>query len=363
MINDQCFTKAWIEHHARDIHCSSPVLLEKAIIALQLLGYLAESDLSFQFKGGTSLLLRLNPIKRLSIDIDIVAQASKEELETVVEKTSKQRPFEGYANDERPSHDSTPKSHYKFLYSSQIHPENKSDSILLDVIFDTKGLPRYDQLIIGSPFIVPDHDIKVAVPTINSLLGEKLTAFAPKTIGIKYNPDRKMEIIKQLFDIGELFNEATDLNEIKEAYVYTHGRENVYRNSAFSLEQTLQDSIQAGLELSQFDPNEKINTDNSILLREGVTSIQNHLLQQKFKLDESKIAAGKVACICSWILHSRAGISIEQLRFQPKIISNLRGIFLSDPWKPINSLKKINTEAFYYWYQAQQILKRGQIFQ
>ena len=37
----------------------SPVMLEKAIVALQLLAHIAETDLPIQFKGGTSLLLRL----------------------------------------------------------------------------------------------------------------------------------------------------------------------------------------------------------------------------------------------------------------------------------------------------------------
>jgi hypothetical protein len=42
-------------------------MLEKAIVALQLLAHLAESDLPIQFKGGTSLLLRLRG-KRLRND-------------------------------------------------------------------------------------------------------------------------------------------------------------------------------------------------------------------------------------------------------------------------------------------------------
>lgn len=363
MINYQSFTKEWIIRQAKIIHCKSPVLLEKAIIALQLLCYLAESDMSFQFKGGTSLLLRFDPIKRLSIDIDIVTQSSKEGLLVLVEKISKQKPFEGFVTDERIAHDSTPKSHYKFFYSSQFYPADKKDNLLLDVIFDAKGLPGYNQLIIKKPFIMIDYKVMVTVPTINCILGEKLTAFAPTTIGIKYNPDRKMEIIKQLFDIGELFDVASDMNEVKKAYEYTHSRQNVYRDSAFTFEQTLLDSIQAGFELSQFDPNEKKNTENSVLLREGVISIQNHLLQQKFTLNESKIASGKVACICSCILHSREGVNFEQLRYQPKFISNLRSVSIADPWQSLNSLKPINTEAFYYWYQAQQLLNGGQIIQ
>jgi hypothetical protein len=49
------------------LNCINPVMLEKAIVALQLLAHLAESDLPIQFKGGTSLLLRLRG-KRLRND-------------------------------------------------------------------------------------------------------------------------------------------------------------------------------------------------------------------------------------------------------------------------------------------------------
>ena len=51
-----------------------------------LLGHLAESGLPIQFKGGSSLLLRLTPIRRLSIDVDIVTQAKPEEMIAVLDR-------------------------------------------------------------------------------------------------------------------------------------------------------------------------------------------------------------------------------------------------------------------------------------
>jgi len=358
MINKKCFTLEWIQEQAQNNNCKSLILLEKAIIALQLLAYLAESSIPFQFKGGTSLLLRFNPLKRLSIDIDIVTQATEADLEAVIEKICKLTPFEGFYIDDRPSHDSTPKKHYKFLYTSQVYPQNRKDNLLLDVIFDTKGLPKYDSLIINTPFIIPDREIQVSVPTLNSLLGEKLTAFAPSTIGIKYNEDRKTEIIKQLFDIGVLFDVITDLSEVKEAYNFTFSRQNVYRDTNYTLEQTLMDSIQAGFELSRFDPGKNINTENGQLLKDGVASLSNFLLKHKFTLDEAKIAASKMACICAWILSSPHIVNIAQIRYQSKHINELRTLFLADTWKDLNSIKKINPEAFYYWFQAQQMITK-----
>src|SRR5216684_6021961 len=99
MIHSQCFTKEWLKHQAKAIGSRNPVMLEKAIVALQLIGHLAESGLPIQFKGGTSLLLRLNPIRRLSIDVDIVTQAKAQELIAALGQASKLAPLTGYEHD------------------------------------------------------------------------------------------------------------------------------------------------------------------------------------------------------------------------------------------------------------------------
>ncbi len=99
MLSPECIEKAWVLKHAAAIGCRNPVMLEKTIAALQLLGHLAESGLPIQFKAGTSLLLRLNPIRRLSIDVDIVTQAKPEELVAVLGQVSKLAPLTGHEHD------------------------------------------------------------------------------------------------------------------------------------------------------------------------------------------------------------------------------------------------------------------------
>jgi hypothetical protein len=41
MIARQCFVNEWVRAKASEIECRNPVMLEKAIVALQLLGHLA----------------------------------------------------------------------------------------------------------------------------------------------------------------------------------------------------------------------------------------------------------------------------------------------------------------------------------
>jgi hypothetical protein len=65
-------------------------------------------------------------------------------------------------------------------------------------------------------------------------LGDKLTAFAPNTTGIPYfkkDDSMSMEIIKQLYDIGNLFDTVTDLDTIKTTFHRFAKTEIDYRKS------------------------------------------------------------------------------------------------------------------------------------
>ena len=329
-------------------------MLEKSIVALQLLGHLAESGLPIQFKGGSSLLLRLNPIRRLSIDVDIVTQARAEELIAVLERVSAFTPLAGYAHDAQRDKELPPKKHFRIFYPSVV--EAKNDQVLLDVLFERKAVPHCEPVVINTPFITPEREVRVAVPTVNSLLGDKLTAFAPRTIGILYHPLRKTDIAKQLFDVGVLFDAATDLSVAAEVYAATHARQLVYRNATFSLADTLNDSIEAGFLYSQLELRGGAKTEQGFFLQDGVTALQNHLVNQPFRRDEARIAAGKAACVAAWIQRRPAGVSIEQLRFQPDRVAELRDLQCQAPWTPLTRLKGGNAEAFHYWYEAQRML-------
>jgi Nucleotidyl transferase AbiEii toxin, Type IV TA system len=65
-----------------------PVLLKKTIRAFALLVALAARGMDFVFKGGTSLLLRLPRIRRLSIDVDILCPESTGKLDPLLGEKS-----------------------------------------------------------------------------------------------------------------------------------------------------------------------------------------------------------------------------------------------------------------------------------
>jgi len=165
MISPVCFQREWILRHAEETGCRNPIMLEKAIVALQLLGYLVETGLPLQFKGGTSLLLRLPRIRRLSIDVDIVTQATPEELVAALGVVSKLPPFNGYEHDARRDKDLPPKKHFRVFYQSAV--DVKLDHILLDALFEANEAPNCEPVTIATPFLTPQRDVRVLVPTVN----------------------------------------------------------------------------------------------------------------------------------------------------------------------------------------------------
>ena len=48
------------------------------------------------------------------------------------------------------------------------------------------------------------------MPTLECLLGEKLTAFAPHTTGVPLGKKKELEIAKQLFDVAILSEQMND---------------------------------------------------------------------------------------------------------------------------------------------------------
>ena len=66
MISRTCFERKWITNKHRKTN-ADPILIEKAIYALELLGNLVENGINLIFKGGTGLMLLIPELKRLSI--------------------------------------------------------------------------------------------------------------------------------------------------------------------------------------------------------------------------------------------------------------------------------------------------------
>ena len=128
--------------------------------------------------------------------------------------------------------------------------------------------------------------------------------------------------IIKLFDVAALFDAATDLRVAAEVYATLHARQLVYRQANYTLTDTLNDSIESGFLYSQLDLKGGLRTEPGLLLQDGITGLQNHLVNLPFRRDEARVASGKAACVAAWIMHRPAGVTLPELPLWPRCSSS-----------------------------------------
>jgi len=346
MIKTKCFKSTWITNKHKEIN-ADPILVEKAIYAFELLGDLIENGVHFIFKGGTGLMLLIPGFKRLSIDIDIMSESDNESLNNAFNRIVKESIFNRWEEDKRSLNYKIKKRHLKFYYTSSV--EKRESYILLDIVQINYSFLNTIKRSIILPLFEIEKEIKVMVPTINTYFGDKLTAFAPKTIGIPYGKNKPMEIIKQLFDLGILFEHITDLKEIGQTYKNISQIEASYRDIKTPINIFLDDSINTSFLICQLNFRGSIKDKYTKELRDGITRVKSHVLNGKYSHLNAKEDASKVACIASLIRDNRLNIDIKGLKFDKKYIGKIKDINLPDEFSILNKLKEVSPESFYLW--------------
>ena len=355
MIASQCFNKEWVTLKRSEMGSVDPALLEKSIHAFALLCALGESPMSFVFKGGTSIILLLKEFRRLSIDIDIVTLMPRIEYEPVLADIGRKPPFLGYEEDDRGERNLPHRKHFKFFYNSAI--SKRRDYVLLDILEENDLYPKIEAYSVKAPFIELEKIVKVRMPVIECLLGDKLTAFAPNTIGIHYAQESSMQIIKQLFDVGELFNAAEDLVLIRNSYQALSEAEIRYRGGKYTIEQAIEDTFNTGIKVCSLGLRGIPRDKHAEILADGISKISSHLVNTRFRLEEAKISASRAALLATILKIQLKGHSLKELRWNPKRISELQPLMLKPPLENLNRIKALIPEAFYNLYTAQELLK------
>ena len=101
---------------------------------------------------------------------------------------------------------------------------------MLDILFDENPYPVLEKVDIYTPLLSMEGQATlVSCPVVECLLGDKLTAFAPSTTGILYGLGKEIEMAKQLFDIGELFDVASNVDLIRTTFERIAKKELTYR--------------------------------------------------------------------------------------------------------------------------------------
>lgn len=342
MLSKECFTPEWIKKIKNDNAPADPTIIEKTIYAFELLSTLSDLGLDFIFKGGTALLLLINEPQRLSIDVDISTIESKEQVEKQLNEIVKSPVFNSWEENPRTA-TNIPKRHYKLFFHSVINP-NHNSYILLDVLFQENPYLETISKQIENKFIITDKPVNCLIPTAESLLGDKLTAFAPNTTGIPYGANKSMEIQKQLFDIGTLFSLAEDIDAIGKTFENFVKIESEYRGKSFSTKEVIDDIIETSFLISQILLRKAIVNNNTRKLQEGITKLNSHLIGTRYNLEAAKLNAAKAAFIAYSIINKKA-FSSDKV-FDISKISNAK---LKDNYKILERLKTILPEVYYYW--------------
>ena len=363
MIKDKCFTEEWLEHFKKqeDHNRIDKIILEKMIYALHLLEQLTVNGLDFIFKGGTSLVLLLEEDNRFSIDIDIVCKTEKEHLEATLNKIVETSNFIEWKLDEHRSYQpGVPKAHYKFLFISKFRG---SGTILLDVLVEDSIYPELIERPIATKWIETDKEMVVCLPSIDSITGDKLTAFAPNTIGIPYfkGKDRlpfAMEICKQLFDLSKLFEQIQNVETVAKSFYAFAEHEIDYRKSTnlkyeLNPKVVLLDTIDTCLIIAKRGSGSDDEKRKFTELQNGIRALgSGFLMKGKFRIDDAIQASARIAYLAARIL-AKDYDPLEYYKGQ-----HVKNLVIEDPqWNFLNRLKRQpDKSSFYYWYHTVRIL-------
>jgi len=352
MIHPDSFTKAWLESHRAKpgYEKVNPPLVEKMIHALALVTQLSDQGLVFVFKGGTSLILLLEDAGRFSIDIDIITEASRDQIEAVLEAICKAAPFYRYElNEKRSYKEGIPKAHYSLFYKSGL--TEKEDHILLDILFEAHAYPALLQLPVKAEWIqTHEKDILVMVPSHASIAGDKLTAFAPTTTGILYGQGKEVEIIKQLHDVGRLYHRIDNVDEFIQAFSGTVVKEIGYRGSTCTVDQVLEDIVEAAVLIARRERNkEEPHATYFSEMKRGLMQFIPYQTRAAFRIDEAIVAGAKAALLAAKI---KTGDNTALPVFVPGT-PKAEYLVVHPAYIDLN---KLQAEPLFYWHHALALL-------
>lgn len=350
MISKECFTEGWIERVSSEMKYPDKNLIEKVIRAFSLVELLVESGCPFVWKGGTSLMLILGQqLHRLSIDVDIICPPGTD-ITKYLEKyedygfVSKEEEYREQRSTDIPKSHS--KFHYQIAYKSGM---NRNEYILLDVLYEDTHYKKVTCLSLENTFVKWDGEpVKVNVPSVDDILGDKLTAFAPNTSGIPYfknGKKRNLEIIKQLYDVGRLFDAATDLDCVKTAYDRIVPVEMSYRNLPADPSLALDDTIATAKCLATRG---KSGNGDFEALQNGINRLKSFMYLGKYYIEQASRDAAKAAYLAAVIKHNLPAF---------EKYDNRKPLLKTEKKLPaiISKTLMLMPEAYFYWVKYAEI--------
>ncbi len=353
MIKKECFEEEWIEKVCSNHRFRHPALVEKVIRAFSLLEMLVREGCPLTFKGGTSLLLILGGnARRLSIDIDVLCPPGTD-VEQYLENCENYG-FTVCKSIRRENRNgNVPKGHYKSFFEV-VYSDQIEDSVLLDVLYENNHYRCVEERLLQHPFIESEGgQTIIRVPSVEDILADKLTAFAPNTSGVSYYKGTRnftINVAKQLHDVGRLFDAANDLNIVSATFKDIATVELSYRGKTDDIGVIYEDIRNTAMALAtrgKIDP-----IGDFELLKEGVDKLKSHIYSGRYTLDNAITDAAKAAYLATLI--ERGCIEIEKYNGKANELKGMN--ILPSLSKELAKIRRGNPEAYYYWVKTSELL-------
>jgi hypothetical protein len=352
------FTREHIEAHRGD---TSPILAEQVVHCLELLSQMVDKGLSFMFKGGNSLLLLLDKPRRFSIDIDIASDATKPEIDQIIEKImADSGVFTSFTKREHKTKPWLPMVSYNFWYNSHFQEDPKEAFIMLDVQLKMSGYPKTTRPVKCMELYA--SSMKAVVPTISSLIGDKLLTLGPATLGIPVGKGKAAQRLKHVCDVATLSLLEPNMEEVIAAIEYCMKQENELQKTQWTLEETWKDTLNyLGIALEY--PDEPQISDNEGRLFEVVSGRQpfaEHLLSNHYPWDLLQENLARVALV--FTVAVTGGMDDSELhsalRVMPEAAAERLNRKIPDDTR-IRNLAERNPMAAWFWAETIRLAGEG----
>ena len=344
MISRETYT----EEHIKELQKSSkrdPGLIERTLHAFGLLEAITRVGMPFIFKGGTCLMLLLDHPMRLSTDIDIIVKPGTP-IEEYIQEASKIFPFKSQEEQVRFGRNNIEKRHFKFTYESPIN--GKEIYILLDVLFEENHYASLVEKGIQNELLITNGEsLRVTIPSVNCILGDKLTAFAPHTTGILLNNGKDMEVMKQMYDVCTLIDAFDNYDEMIESYNQLVVQEIAYRGTEIGKDDAIEDTFNAALCIAARG---KYMPEEYPTFVDGIRSLKGHIFAENYT---PEIAARRSAKVLYMAACMKKSIPFERITDASLYKDKF---YVGEQLKDLKYLRKIDLEAYAYTIETDLLL-------
>ena len=290
---EQFFTA---EHIRRCRFHASDVLAEQAVHCLELVCELAEAGLTFQFKGGNSLLLILDAPQRFSIDVDIATDRSAADIEAVLDEiVCRRNVFIRWEKRRHKTKPWIPLSSYYMYYRSAVS-DDPDMNIMLDVQMHLSPCPCRSRPVVCGALFTSDTTVELPLPS--SIIGDKLLTLGPTTLGIPAGKGKAAQRLKHFFDVSRLLGMRPALSAIRDSFESCMEFECNLQGRTVAGDAVIRDTLECAWSVVHFSGPPRMADDRSILSEHvnGLEPFARHLFRERYGWTDLRYDMARAAC-------------------------------------------------------------------